>query len=83
MKKDLKSFLKEKKLCTGLPILLKFKRKDGGFSEIKATKGTEVMKYSDVKTALRLKREEIINKIKKMGDLYTMGDITDEDLKEL
>lgn len=82
MKKDLKSFLKENKFLVGLPVNINFPRKSGGNVKVKAKKFTEVMKYSDVKTALRLKREEIINKIKTWDD-YTMGNILDEDLKQL
>ena len=55
MKEEIKRFLKEKKFVVGVPVVIKFKVKYiKDFKEWKATKGTEVMKYSDVLKLLRM-----------------------------
>ena len=59
MEKEIRNFMKEKKFIIGVPTIVKFKRKDKlDFSKWKATKGTEVMKYTDVLKLLRMIRSE-------------------------
>lgn len=54
MNKEIRKFLKEKKFVTGLPTAVRFINEDGSFSKVEATKGTYVMKYSDVLKLLKI-----------------------------
>ena len=56
MNKEIKKFMKEKKFIIGVPIEVKFKVKGEqlSFRKYRATKGTEVMKYSDVLKLLKM-----------------------------
>lgn len=51
----LKQILREKKFVVGVPTIIKFKtsNKQKPFSEYKATKGTEVIKWNDFLKATR------------------------------
>jgi len=61
MEKEIRNFMKEKKFVIGVPTVVKFKIKDKlDFSKWKATKGTMVMKYSDVLKLLRMINKESI-----------------------
>lgn len=54
MNKQIRIFLKKKKFLTGLPTVVKFTNQDGSFTKVEASKGTYVMKYSDVLKLLKL-----------------------------
>lgn len=55
MNKEVRKFLKKKKFVIGVPTVVKFLRSNKkDFAKFKATKGTEVMKYSDVLKLLKI-----------------------------
>jgi hypothetical protein len=58
MKRDkLLKLLKDKKFVIGVPVVVKFRRIGRiKFHKYKATKGTEVIKWSDLLKALRRKK---------------------------
>jgi len=48
MNPELKKFLKSKKIIVPLPTTLRFKDKNGKIMNVKGTKGTYVVKWSDI-----------------------------------
>lgn len=54
MEKEIRRFLEEKKFVVGVPVVVKFEKINCDFSEWKATKGTEVIKYKDVLKLLKM-----------------------------
>ena len=76
-----KSFLKKRKFIVSLPVNITFRRHDGKVVKIPAKTGTYVVKYSDVLKFIKLRNEQIKQRIKDT-ELYLMANILDDDIEE-
>ena len=82
MKIQTKEFLKKKKFVIGVPIVVKFRRKmkPSEYATFRATKGTEVVKLSDVRKAFKIEKDFTIDLIKRDSN-YGQGYILNEDIE--
>ena len=83
MKSETKKFFKKKCFAIGIPTIVKFRKKmkPEDFATFRATKGTLIVKWSDVLKAFRIEKDEVTKLIKEENE-YTMGNILDEDIEE-
>lgn len=59
MKKETKKFLKKRRINASLPVVVKFKKIDGSFSNVNATKRHYILKWEDVLKAFRIEGEKL------------------------